>query len=166
MTRIVVIVVALIMITVSVVMKFSNEKARSNTKKRNASSPDWMCASTLSCIIEDYTSIPLSSVDLEGYEVQRNIRWGHGYSRYVLLELVRTSPFQGMRHFVRLVALRKTACQCGFEKIFEYEVSTYSEYPCWEVEQSELSWRNESGELQTITTMQQGSKGSRRHEIF
>lgn len=61
MTRIVVIVVALIMITVSVVMKFSNEKARSNTKKRNASSPDWMCASTLSCIIEDYTSIPFDS---------------------------------------------------------------------------------------------------------
>jgi len=151
MTRIVVIVVALIMITVSVVMKFSNEKARSNTKKRNASSPDWMCASTPSCIIEDYTSIPLSSiVDLEGYEVQRNIRWEHGYSRYVLLELVRTSPFQGMRCFVRLVALRKTAWQYGFEKIFDYEVSTYSEYPCWEVEQSELSWRNESGELQTI----------------
>ena len=45
---------------------------------------------------------------------------------------------------------KKTETEEVIEKIFDYEVSTYSEYPCWEVEQSELSWRNESGELQTI----------------
>lgn len=144
------------------VLTFQSKTRRASDEKHKASHSVVGFTPFLTNLLEGDVSSSLSGIAFDGYEVQRSLEWGHGGNRYVLLELTTTTPVQGMRNYVRLVALKRTTDTSKYEKVFDHQVSAFSERPRWELGSSGLTWRDENG---TLHSVREGGCGRDKYEL-